>query len=254
MKTGQGKAVGYLRVSTGNQVGEDKFGLAAQKQAITTYARENGFELVEWQQDRGISGATLDRPGLSDIFAGAKEGRFAVVLVAKMDRIARDLMLQLWIEKELLKYKVEIVSAAEPFRGQDPTNKLFRQIIGAFAEFEKSRIADRLTGGRKEKARQGGYAGGVPALGYKATRGKKSLAVDEEKAAAVKRIFELARKRSKLTLQQIADKLNEEGHTAAQGKPFHKMQVKRVLDRKSLYQGKYSYAGIEAPGKHKSIL
>jgi len=79
-----------------------------------------------------VSGATLDRAGLQAMLTDAARGGFQAVVVAKMDRLARDLMaqlwiekeFQLWIEKELMKAGVEIVSVAEPFRGQDPANVL----------------------------------------------------------------------------------------------------------------------------------
>lgn len=248
------KVVGYLRVSTEGQTGDDKFGLAEQKDAITTYAKRNDFGIVSWYSDEGISGATLDRPALQTMITDAADGIFKGVLVAKMDRVARDLMAQLWIEKELMKADVEIISVAEPFRGQDPANVLFRQIIGAFAQFEKARIAERMSGGRKQKARTGGYAGGAAAIGYKAERGGKALEVDQEKAQTVRRAFQLRAGHPDWSLQTIADRLNAEGHTTAQGKSFHKIQVKRILDRRSLYVGTYQYAGIEAQGKHDAIL
>lgn len=246
------KAAGYIRVSTENQAAEDKFGLVEQRLSIQKYADNNGFEIVEWYSDPGVSGTTLDRPGLNEMLKASKGKEFQAVIIAKMDRIARDLMAQLWIEKELLTCDIEIISVSEPFRGQDPSSVLFRQMIGAFAQFEKSRIAERLIGGRKQKANTGGYAGGRAAIGYNAKRGQKCLEVNEEKAAAVRRTLELSRKYS-LSLQDIADILNQEGYTTAQNKTFTKMQVKRIIDRKEFYQGLYQYAGIKAEGKHQSI-
>lgn len=248
------KAAAYLRVSTDGQVGEDKYGLADQKSAIKVYARAQGFEVVAWYSDEGISGATMDRAGLQDMLTDASSGDFKAVIVAKMDRIARDLMAQLWIEKELLRCSVELISAAEPFRGQDPANVLFRQIIGAFAQFEKARIAERLSGGRKQKARTGGYAGGGAAIGYRVERGAKALEIDGEKAETVKRVFEIREERPEWSLQQIAGQLNVEGHTTARGTEFKKMQVKRILDRKDFYAGLYCYSGITAPGQHRAII
>lgn len=248
------KAVAYLRVSTDGQVGEDKFGLADQKSSIIAYAKAQGFEVTAWYSDEGISGATMDRTGLQDILNDASSGEFKAVIVAKMDRIARDLMAQLWIEKELLRCDVELISAAEPFRGQDPANVLFRQIIGAFAQFEKSRIAERLSGGRKQKAKNGGYAGGGAAIGYKVERGGKALEIDGEKAETVKRVFDIKADRPDWSLQQIANQLNAEGHTTARGTEFKKMQVKRILDRKDFYAGQYQYSGIAAPGQHRAII
>ena len=177
-----------------------------------------------------------------------------MALVAKIDRVARDLMMQLWIEKELLKNDVELVSVAEPFRGQDSATVLFRQIIGAFAQFEKARITERLSGGRKQKARNGGYAGGGPAFGYKTVRGSKELHLDEERAKSVIRAFELRDNEGIKRLQTIADRLNEEGHRTARGALFRPTQVKRILANRKLYQGLYEYSGVEAEGKHEAII
>jgi site-specific DNA recombinase len=247
------KVAGYLRVSTEAQAGEDRFGLAAQREAIEAYARREGHEIVTWYADEGISGATLDRQGLQGLLE-APTGILELVLVAKMDRIARDLMAQLWIEKELMKRGVELVSVAEPFRGQDPANVLFRQIIGAFAQFEKARITERMTGGRRQKARQGGYAGGGGAIGYVRKRGTKALAVDMEKAQTVRRVFEIKGQHPRWSLSRIARALNTEGHTTARGEAFSHVQVGRILANKSLYVGQYHYAGIEAQGQHEPVL
>jgi site-specific DNA recombinase len=248
------KAAAYIRVSTEGQAGEDRFGLPAQKEAITTYSQAQGIDIVTWYSDEGISGATLDRPGLQQLLSDAGEGSFDKVLVAKMDRVARDLYASLFIEKELLVNGVEIISVTEPVSGSDPMNIAFRQMMGVFAELEKSMISLRMSGGRKQKARGGGYAGGAAAIGYDAVRGSKALQLNHEKALTVKKVFELRRENADWTLQQIADTLNKEGHTTAQGKQFNRIQVKRILDRQALYGGIYTYAGIEAEGLHKAII
>lgn len=246
------RAAAYLRVSTEAQAGDDRFGLADQRASIEAFAKREGHTIAEWYSDEGISGATLDRPALAAMIAAAPT--FNIVIVAKMDRIARDLMAQLWIEKELMKESVEIVSASEPFRGQDPSNVLFRQIIGAFAQFEKARITERMSGGRKQKARRGGYAGGGVVYGYTARRGAKALALDAEKAAAVRRVFALKADNPKWSARAIARALNDEGHTTAKGRRFTHKQVMRILSHKAIYMGRSRYAGIEADGSHPVIL
>lgn len=248
------KVAGYIRVSTENQAGEDRYGLPTQKADIKAYAKREGHEIVAWFSDEGISGGTMDRPALHDMMHRGAAGEFQGMLVAKMDRLSRDLMAQLWIEKELLRSGIEIISVSEPFRGQDPANVLFRQIIGAFAQFEKARITERMSGGRKQKASRGGYAGGSAALGYRAVRGNKSLQVDPAKAETVKRVFTIRREWPDAPLREIADILNAEGHRTAQDKAFTAMQVKRVLDRVDLYRGIYHYAGLSASGQHEAIM
>lgn len=242
----------YLRVSTDAQAGADRYGLESQRTDIQNYAAAHDMQIGLWFEDT-ISGATLDRPGLSDLLSSASSHLFTAVIVAKLDRVARDLMYQLWIEKELLKADVEIVSVAEPMNGNDPTARLFREIIGAFAEFEKARITSRMSGGRKQKAKDGGYAGGRAAFGYGSHRGSHVLTVEPEQAMVVQQVFTL--RSSGLSLHSIASKLNASALTTAEGKAWHAVQVKRVLDRSSLYRGGYGYGGITAEhGKQERIL
>jgi DNA invertase Pin-like site-specific DNA recombinase len=159
----------------------------------------------------------------------------------------------LWLRKELLRSNVQVVSVAEPFDDADPAGRLFMQMVSAFAEFERSRITDRLSGGRKQKAQRGGYAGGRAPLGYTATRGTKVLTLDPEKVATVQRVFAL--RADGLSMERIAVKLNSEGQTTAAGAGWHAVQVKRVLDRVNLYKGQYTYSGvIAAKGLQQPIL
>jgi hypothetical protein len=147
-----------------------------------------------------------------------------------------------------------LVSAAEPFRGNDPANVLFRQIIGAFAQFEKSGIAERMSDGRRQKTARGGYSGGGAPTGYRARRGGKALEVDPEAARLVLHVFALRDLEPVATLQVLADHLNAEGFTGPKGGRLFAMQVKRILDRRAFYEGTYHYAGIEAEGQHAALL
>ena len=250
------RAVGYVRVSTENQNGCDSFGLETQRDAITKYCAANGLELIQVYEDPAFSGSLppLERPGLHALLEALKAGDIKQVIVTRLDRLARDTMLALWLMKEIKKLGAELVSIAEPGRWEDPTQKLLLTMVAAFAEFEKSLITSRLSSGRKTKARQGGYAGGKAPIGYKAERGDKALTLDEEKASTVKRVFELRDAKPDASLKKIADILNSEGYTTKEGKPFHAMQVKRILDRKAFYEGRYNYSGIEATGKHQRII
>ncbi|MDD5736338.1 MAG: recombinase family protein [Methanothrix soehngenii] len=248
------RALGYVRVSTENQIGPDSFGLETQRDAIMKYCESNGQELIEIYEDPALSGSlpALERPGLQAVLEAVQDGD--KVVVPRLDRIARDLYLSLWVEKEIRKAGAELISVSEPYRWNDPTQKLLLNIIMSFAEFERSLITSRLSSGRKTKARAGGYAGGKAPIGYRAERGDKALILDEEKAGTVKRAFELQEASPDASLRKIADALNAEGHTSKEGKPFHPMQVKRIFDRKAFYEGIYRYSGVIAEGQHEAIL
>lgn len=245
-------AVAYLRVSTENQAQEDRFGLDVQREDIDRYAKENNIIINEYYIEKGVSGAKLERPELNRLLKDAEGKTFNQVIVAKLDRVARDLFYQLWIEKELLRNDISILSVAEPFNDDDYMGKAFRQMVGVFAELEKNRISERMTGGRLQKAKGGKYAGGRPAIGYIADKNNKSLAINHDKIEPVLLVFKL--KAQGLSFQKIADNLNKSGHTTALNKPFQAMQVKRIYDRKELYSGMYNYADIHTEGKHEAIL
>ncbi|RDY70857.1 hypothetical protein DXT76_10760, partial [Halobacillus trueperi] len=224
----------YIRVSTDDQVGEDKFGLSIQLDEIKDYCSKKEFHIIKIYEDAGVSGAEQNRPALNDMLEDAKNNMFQKVIVAKFDRLARELYLQLFIEKELLIHEVEIFSVREQFSGKDPVMVMMRQMMGVFAQFEKNRIAERLNSGRLVKRDKGGYIGGQPPLGYYSIKGSKKLFVNEEKTEVIIEAFRL---KGKMSLKQIANKLNEDGYSTRDDKPFSPMQVKRLYDREHLYKG-----------------
>ncbi len=251
MKT---RAVGYIRVSTEIQ-SEEGLSLDIQREEITEYCKDQKYKLIGIYEDAGISGATLDRPALLSLLDSAKEGEFDIVIVYRLDRLARDLFAELFIEKELEVSEVKLYSITEPdLNKSDPSTRLFRQIKGAFSEYEKELIRLRLTAGRLRKYKDGGYAGGGLALGYDSQRNGRShskLVINEAEAKIVKYIRKL--KRRGLSLRAIAKRLNEEGYTTKRGCGWTHRGVQRILSN-SLYRGKIKYAGEVRDGIQEPIV
>ena len=121
-------------------------------------------------------------------------------------------------------------------------------------QYQRLEITLKLTKGRNKKAKEGGYAGGRATFGYIKHKGEKELKVHDGQARAVKRVFELKELHKKWSLSKLAEALNKEGYQTTQGKAFTKVQVKRILDRESFYQGTYTYGQIQANGKHQAII
>ena len=233
--------VGYCRVSTDNQKEEKT--IEIQHKALTEYAEKNGHTLIEIFSDNGLSGSKdLDnRPGLSLMF-DCLESRVDIegVLIFKLDRLARDLYIQEHLIKKLQDSNKNLVSIKEPdICSNDPMRKAFRQFMGIVSELEKSFICMRLSGGRINKARKAGYAGGCPAIGYKAEG--KELSVDTESVETVKTIFSL-RERC-YTLRKIADFLNSNNIPTARNGKWHAGTIKYILDN-SIYQGVMQYSNV----------
>jgi DNA invertase Pin-like site-specific DNA recombinase len=142
------RAALYLRVSTLDQHPEtqlyDLRGLAAQR----------GFEIVEEYTDR-ISGARSKRPGLDQLMADARRGKFDVVLVAAFDRIARSVRHFLEVLDELTHLNVEFVSFRENVDTGGPLGRAMIVIIGAISELERNLIIERVRAGMRRAKLEG---------------------------------------------------------------------------------------------------
>ena len=230
------KIAAYLRISTDGQ--EAGHGLDVQRQHIAAYAATQGISVDIWLQDIE-SGAKEDRPSLTELREGVKSGEVGTILVYRLDRLARDSYLAEGLYREF-SASAKVVSVSESF-GEGFTGNLMRQIVQAFAEYERAVIAARLKGGRKASAKkQGTFSGGAGVMGYrpkgsKGEPGKGALVLIEGEAEAVRQVFKM--KAEGLTLQKIADELNRQGQKTMKGAAFTPTQVYRILGRESFYRG-----------------
>ena len=227
-------AVAYLRVSTEGQV-DKGFGLEVQEAAVKEWAKREKVRLVAIERDEGRSGLAdvIDRPGLAAALGHVQSGRAQLVIVPRLDRLARDLVLQEWVRAELLKLGGQLRSAdrvedlhlvEDP---DNPTGTLVRQILGAVAQYERSMIRLRMSAGKERKRAGGGYTGGKPPYGYGAAGGELVPVVDEQRTLARMRRWRRAGK----SYREIADRLNAEGVPARSGGQWHPAAIGRILDR-----------------------
>ena len=246
------KVIGYIRVSTDGQCGDDKFGLEVQEKNIKDYCAKNGMDIVAWYRDEGESGAK-ERPGFDEIVYGeVTNPPYEAVIVAKSDRVARDINVYYYYKMMLRKKDIKLISIAEDF-GQFG---VFANMLEAFtlcvAEMERDNITKRTSSGRKAKAAKGGYSGGRAPMGYKVADG--NLIINEDEAKAVRRVFELSA--SGLALRKIADVLNEEGYKTRLTEKFALSTVQGIVNNRKTYEGYYRYGkdGEWVKGQHEPIL
>lgn len=248
------KAIGYLRVSTAEQSKDDRYGLEAQKDAITKFAYANGYVIVEWAKDV-ISGVKENRPAFDEIVFGAevKNPPYEAVIVYKSDRVARDIKLFFYFLFMLGKKNVQLVSATENFDEADPTVHAQMALMIFCAEQERRNIEMRTRAGRAVKSAKGGYAGGRPPYGYKTVRGV--LTVDEAEAPIVKMIFEMRDKHG-FTFDAVAEYLNDQHTPTRTGKAWARGSVFKVYNNKKFYEGFYKYGDMQewVQGEHEAIL
>jgi site-specific DNA recombinase len=244
------KLVGYCRVSTDNQ--KDEGTIQIQEIALKEYCLSNCYDLVNIFKDDGVSGGLEDRPALVEMFSYLESNNEVEgVLIFKLDRLARDLYIQEHLIKKLEMLNKSILSVKEPnLDSNDPIRKAFRQFMGIVAELEKSFITMRMSSGRLNKARKGGYAGGGVAFGYKAQ--DKNLEIDSVNILTIQKIYKL-RRYNKLGLRQIATLLNNEGVATARGGKWHASTVRYILGNR-LYKGLIEYRGVKSKRSDLKVI
>lgn len=245
--------VAYTRVSTDGQVGEDKFGLEVQRKMILNYCAENGLNVVRWFTDEGESGAKL-RPGFDEIVYGETVSNppYEAVIVAKTDRVARDINVYYYYKMMLMKKNLKLISVSEDFGQMGVFSTMLEAFTMCCAQMERENIMKRTSAGRKVKAASGGYAGGKAPMGYRVENG--TLVVNEAEADVVRRIFDL--RDLGTSLAEIAYKLNCDGYTSRSGKPFGTSTVQGIVNNRKTYEGYYRYGKDSewVRGQHTPIL
>jgi DNA invertase Pin-like site-specific DNA recombinase len=143
----------YARVSTVDQEPEN------QLAELRGYVEARGWTAAVEYVDRGVSGTKDRRPALDRLVADAKRRRFDVVVCWRLDRLGRNLKHLITLLEELQALGVAFVSLAEGIDATTPAGKLQLHILGAIAEFERARIAERVQAGLFRVRAAGGRLG-----------------------------------------------------------------------------------------------
>jgi site-specific DNA recombinase len=229
------RAAIYARVSTDEQAREG-FSVAAQIDDLHKYASIHNMDVVHEYVDEGVSGKSISgRPQMKQLLSDAKNQKFDVVLVYKIDRLSRNLRDALEISDELQQSEVKLISLTESFDTSTPMGMMVFQLMGSFAELERKTIVNRVKSGMTQRAKEGKFNGGV-CLGYVSK--DKKLIINDDEAIIVKEIFKLSEQG--LGYKAIVNRINEKGYKTKRGKQFSISGVKQILDN-PMYIGKISF-------------
>lgn len=219
------KAFSYLRVSGRGQIEGD--GFPRQEKAVREYAKAHGVQIVRVFRDEGVSGTKdLDnRPALLGLVAALQGHGVKLVLIERLDRLARDLMIQESIVGDMRRKGIELVSVTEPDLLKDePMRALMRQMLGAFSEYERKMIVSKLKGARERARVKHGRCEGRKPYGH---------FPGEQVALEQMRRF----RADGLAWNTVADRMNELGvkpRTATRAGAvckWHATSVQRILTR-----------------------
>lgn len=243
------RACVYTRVSTEGQA-ESGYSIEEQEVRCKAAIQSKGWECVGVYSDPGISGRTLERPGLKAMQSAIEAGKVDVVVVYKLDRLSRkqrDTMAI--IEDYFMAHGVDLVSLNETLDTTTPWGRAMIGILSSFNQMECETITVRTAMGRQAKAMSGGYAGGRPPFGYMSVNNE--LVIDPPRAEIVRKIFEWFDDYG-MTRVGIAARLNEMGYRTRSGGEFAHTTVRHILNNREVYMGIHRYG--DTFGHHEAIL
>lgn len=219
------KTFGYLRVSGKGQVDGD--GPDRQIEAINSFCSAHKLPPPGLQMffEAAVSGTVeaMDRPKFTEMLLAIESlPEAACIVVERMDRLARDLMVSEILLAECRKRNILVYAADQPglqdmaSNEGDPTRVLFRQILGALAQWEKSALVHKLRSARNRVREATGRCEGVLPFG------------STEEEASAKRIM-VTLQAAGNSYQAIAREANQMGLKTRSGKPWNRGTVYQAV-------------------------
>lgn len=215
--------VAYLRVSTEEQ----HLGPEAQRNAIAAWAAAAGVTIASWHTDAGIGGnkELEHRPGLVAALGSLRAAGAGLLVVAKRDRLARDVGVALAIERAVQKSGAKLIAADGTGNGDTAADAFMRHILNAAAEYERALIAARTRAALAAKRARGERAGTVPFGFLSGTDGKlRPCPVERVVVGRVR-----ALRAAGLSLRKVAAECHRLGLRSRAGTRLSATQVHRIL-------------------------
>ena len=260
----------YTRKSTERGLEMEFNSLQNQEEACKAYILSqafNGWEYYKTFEDGGISGGTMERPGLQALLEEIRERNVQVVVVYKVDRLSRSIFDFHKMMQEFAKYECNFVSITQSFDTSNSMGKLTLNMLLSFAQFEREVSAERVRDKIAASKAKGLWMGGNLPLGYDLN--DRHLVVNEPEAEIVRQVFQ--KYLEVQNMLEVAEWLNKQGiHTkkwvtkhsqrTRGGEPFKKNTVQRMLTN-PVYLGKIThyrqnkiYNGVHKPIISRELL
>lgn len=245
------RVAGYVRISS-EESAREGYGLSGQEQSIRVYAQAHGLELTGIYADAGRSGGSMrGREELARLMEDARAGVFECVVFTRLDRLARKTLDLLSICDRLDAVGVGIICIEQNIDTTTAVGKVMRTVIGAFAEFEREVITERITAGLAEKARLGEIVGPLP-LGYVRNE-DGTVTADPITAPLIHAAYERY-STGNYSMRDMAAWAADVGLKSVEGNPLDRLSVRKLLSNPT-YAGVVTYHGsVVGNGKHEAIV
>jgi site-specific DNA recombinase len=226
----------YSRVSTEEQAKEG-LSVEAQIDKCKSFCNSRDWEIFKIYKDAGYSAGSLNRPALELLLRDAKENKFDIILVYKIDRFSRKLKDLIMVLEELKEKNVNFTSVTEQIDTTSAMGEAFFQIIGVFAQLERGMVRERVELAFDRKIKLGETLYRAP-FGY--SYQNKKLVPHPEDAEKIKEIFEMGAQ--DINYKEISKMFKIPSSTLYQ------------IIKNPIYLGKIKYKGKLYKGKHKALI
>jgi DNA invertase Pin-like site-specific DNA recombinase len=257
----------YTRKSSDEGLDQDFNSLDAQHEACAAYIasqRHEGWKLLPARyDDGGISGGTLERPGLQKLLADIDAGRIDMVVVYKIDRLTRSLADFAKLVERLEAASCSFVSVTQAFNTSSSMGRLTLNVLLSFAQFEREVTAERIRDKIAASKKKGLWMGGLAPLGYDPhpDPNRRELVVNEVEAGTVRRLFHLYLAHGCLNAtarvaedEGLRSKRRVFGSGRAQGGTvFSRGQIHRILTN-PVYRGLIRHRDKTWPATHPAVI
>lgn len=217
-------AVAYLRASTDEQ----RLSAAAQRAHIRGWAAREHIVVAGWYVDRAVCSVTpiAERAALLAALAAVEAHRAGVLVVARRDRIARDVVLASEVERAAARAGARLVSATGEGNGDSPADAFLRTVIDGAAQYERGLVRARTRAALAAKRARRERVGAVP-YGFALKRDGVHLVAARSEQATIARAREL--RAGGLSLRAVAATLASEGRVSRRGPRFLPAQIARMV-------------------------
>ena len=226
----------YVRVSTEEQAKEG-FSINAQKDKLKQYALVRDWDIYDIYIDDGKSGKNLtERPEVLRLIQDVEDKKINSVLVYRIDRLTRSMKNLLELLDLFQKKDCSFNSLMEAIDTSSGTGRMFLKIVGIFVEFERENLAERVSFGYEQKAKEGQYTA-KHVYGYDYIKGQ-GMIVNEQEKAIINDIFNWYL--NGMSFSRMVKKLKDTNVPTKKGGKWHTAIISRILTN-SLYIGKMRY-------------
>ncbi|WP_326974735.1 recombinase family protein [Caproicibacter sp. BJN0012] len=184
----------YCRLSVDDPDTDESESIQTQKAMLTDYCHQHGFHIVDYFIDDGVSGTSFDRPDFRRMLDAIESGTINTVICKDLSRFGRNYYESgMYLDNYFIRKNIRFIAPGNSVDSANGAYNLSVPILNMMNDFYARDISTKTRDAKKARAKQGMYLAAKAPYGYiKDPADRHHLIVDEDAAAIVRRIFDMA--------------------------------------------------------------